>query len=80
MANRNITLSLPEDTLTEVKVLAARKHTSVSALLAEKLSELVEQADAYAEAKRVALALLESGLELNSDGELNWERSDLHER
>ena len=43
METRNITLSLPEDLLREAKVLVARRGTSVSALLAGALSELVER-------------------------------------
>ena len=40
METRNITLSLPEDVLREAKVVAARRGTSVSALLAGALSEI----------------------------------------
>ena len=41
MQTRNISLSLPEDVLREAEVMAAQKGTSVSALLASALSELV---------------------------------------
>ncbi len=43
MQTRNITLSLPENVLREAKVVAAQRGTSVSALLARALSELVER-------------------------------------
>ena len=48
MANQNITLSLPEEDLREARVLAARRGTSVSQLLARMLSDLVEQETGYA--------------------------------
>ena len=41
MVSRNITLSLPEETLQEVKIIAAKRNTSVSALLGGMLEELV---------------------------------------
>ena len=43
MANQNITLSLPEEDLREARVLAARRGTSVSQLLARMLRETVER-------------------------------------
>jgi hypothetical protein len=43
VANQNITLSLPEEDLREARVLAARRGTSVSQLLARMLRETVER-------------------------------------
>ena len=56
MGTRNITLSLPEEVLREAKVVAARRGTSVSALLAGALYELVERASGYAAARQRSLA------------------------
>ncbi len=39
MANQDINLSLPEDDLREARILAARRGTSVSQLLARMLRE-----------------------------------------
>lgn len=77
---RNITLSLPEELLQEVKVLAARRRISVSALLAGMLREMVEFETGYAIARRRGIEALERGLELGTGGEIGWNRDELHER
>lgn len=80
METRNITLSLSEELLQEVKVLAARRRTSVSALLAGMLRELIERETGYALARDRELAVLERGLDLGTGGEIGWRRDELHER
>jgi len=80
METRNITLSLPEEVLREVKVLAARRGTSVSALLAAALTELVERESGYAAAREKSLATLDRGMSLGACGEIGWSRDELHER
>jgi hypothetical protein len=54
----NITLKLDAELLRRVKVLAAEKGTSVSAMLTTKLTELAEEDRAYEEAKKQAIALM----------------------
>ena len=78
--SRNITLSLPEELLREAKVVAARRGTSVSALLAGALSELVERESGYAAARERSLATLGKGLDLGTGGRISWGRDELHER
>lgn len=80
MAMRNITLALPEETLREVKVLAAKRGTSVSAMLREKLEALVREESDYARAMREALEALEHGYDLGTYGKASWTRDELHER
>ena len=80
METRNITLSLPEETLREAKIVAARRGTSVSALLAVALSELVAHESGYAAAKERSLTALGRGRDLGTRGEMGWERDELHER
>lgn len=80
METRNITLSLPEGVLREAKVVAARRGTSVSALLAGALSELVERESGYAGARERSLATLERGRDLGTGGKVGWARDELHER
>jgi hypothetical protein len=50
MQMRNITLSLPAETLREVKVLAAKRGMSVSALLSETLTDILASDHGYAAA------------------------------
>lgn len=80
METRNITLSLPEETLREVKVLAARRGTSVSALLSETLTDLLARESGYAAARERSLATLGQGRDLGTQGEIAWYRDELHER
>lgn len=51
----NITLKLDRDLLRKVRVLAAERDTSVSALLANQLEQVVRERDSYEKAKRRAL-------------------------
>ena len=80
MANQNITLSLPEEDLREARILAARRGTSVSQLLARLLRETVERETGYGAAKEHSLALLREGVDLGTGGRAAWSRDDLHDR
>jgi hypothetical protein len=80
VGTRNITLSMPEEVLREAKVVAARRGTSVSALLAGALSEIVERESGYAAAKERSLPVLGEGRDLGTGGEIRWSRDELHER
>jgi len=80
VANQNITLSLPEEDLREARVLAARRGTSVSQLLARMLRETVERETGYDSAREHSLTQLHDGLDLGTEGRITWSRDDLHER
>lgn len=80
MGNQNITLSLPEDDLREARVLAARRGTSVSQLLAKMLKDLVERETGYARARDRSLARLREGMDLGTEGRIGWSRDSIHER
>jgi predicted transcriptional regulator len=74
----NITLKLDADLLKAVKVLAAQRGTSISALLASKLEEEVKQNDEYEKAMKRSIARMKEGWNLG------WQkpksRDELHER
>ncbi len=74
----NVTLRLDSDLLQEAKVLAARKGTSVSRLMADQLEALVREDRQYEQAERRALERLDRGFDLR------WappaSRAELHER
>ena len=80
MQHRNLTLKLDADLYKEVKVIAAQRDTSISALVSNKLTELVEEESGYAQARARALALLEQGFTLGTEGKITWSRDELHER
>ena len=56
---QNVTLALPKGVLTQVKVLAAERGTSISALLTGLLKEAVVRDAVYARARERGLAALE---------------------
>ena len=67
MEQRNLILKLDADLYKEIKVLAAKRDTSISALVADKLAELVEEESGYAAAQVRALNLLEQGFALGTE-------------
>jgi predicted transcriptional regulator len=75
---QNITLRLDRQTLRRAKVLAARRNTSISGLLAEQIEALVGEDEAYEQAQREALALLARGFHLG--GTVAATREEWHER
>jgi hypothetical protein len=75
---RNLTVQLDEDTVTKAKVLAARRSTSVSQLVAQEIQRLVREDDAYGRARTAALGHLDSGFRLGG-GDLP-DRGALHDR
>ncbi len=80
MERRNITLSLPKDTLLKVKLIAVQRQTSVSGLLTQALERLVEHEDAYVHARRRHLEWLKRGADLGTAGQVSVGRDELHER
>ena len=74
----NITLKLDADLLREARVLAAEEGTSISALLASRLEQLVKERKAYDRARKRALSRLREGF--NLDWTPPKSRDELHER
>jgi uncharacterized protein DUF6364 len=75
---RNVTVSLEQQTIRKARVLAAKQGTSISRLLAGQIEALVGDDEAYAQAERRALALLDQGFHLG--GVIRASRDELHER
>ncbi len=76
--SQNITIRLDRRTLRKAKILAAKRNTSISGLLAEQIETLVGEDDAYEQAQRRALALLDQGFHLG--GRIESTRDEWHER
>ena len=74
----NVTLKLDRDLLREVRIMAAEKDTSISALLTVHLQEIVKNRGGYEEARNRAIARMRKGWNLG------WQkpksRDELHER
>jgi len=75
---QNVTVSLDRQTIQKAKVMAARRSTSISGLLARQIEVLLGEEEAYERAERQARALLEQGFHLG--GVIRASRDELHER
>jgi hypothetical protein len=75
---QNVTISLDRKTIQKAKICAARRSTSISGLLAHQIEILVGEEEAYEQAERQAMTLLDQGFHLG--GAIRVGRDDLHER
>jgi len=75
---QNVTISLSRQLLKKAKILAARRETSISRLLAQEIEVLVGNEEAYERAQRQAMALLDQGFHMG--GVIRAGREELHER
>jgi hypothetical protein len=75
---QNLTVSLPLQTIRKAKILAARRGSSISGLLAEQIEILVGEDEAYERAQRQAAAFLDKGFHLG--GVIRSSRDEWHER
>ncbi len=64
MPAQNLTLKLPVGTIRKAKVVAAERGTSISALVAQKIEDLVGEDAQYQAARRRALEWLGQGWHL----------------
>ncbi len=76
---QDLTLQLDRDTIRKARVLAAKRSTSISRLVAAEIDRLVREDDAYERAKGEALPELERGFDLGSEGRLA-KRDELYDR
>jgi predicted transcriptional regulator len=75
---QNLTVSLDPQTVQKAKVLAAKRSTSISGLLAAHIEALVDADEAYERAHRAALDLMERGFHMG--GVHSIHREELHDR
>jgi hypothetical protein len=79
MSRSNLTLQFDEEMIREAKVLAAKKGTSVSALMAHCLRKEIARETRYEEAMRAAF---ESMTEAAASGRQvpRWNREEIYDR
>jgi len=80
MEKQNITLALPKGILKRVKVMAAERGTSISAILERLLQEHLARHEGYEQAHQRQSALLRREFDLGTKGKRTWRREELHER
>ena len=75
---KNITLSVEDEVLEKVKVIAAERRTSVNAMVRDFLTSIAQSEDRTERARRRLLELAEqSKAEM---GAITWKREDLYDR
>jgi plasmid stability protein len=74
----NITLNLPDDILDEVRVVAAKRKTTVNAMVREFLTDVAKSEDRLSRVRARFRELAEkSKAEV---GPITWKREDLYDR
>jgi hypothetical protein len=77
MARANLTLQMDAEVIKRARIVAARRGTSVSALAATRLMELVDEDERVELARGRALAILKKAA---SRGGRSWTRDEVHDR
>jgi hypothetical protein len=77
MAKTNLTLQLDEEVIRRARIVAVKRGTSVSGLVARELEGLVEQDARYEEARGRAEELMRGAA---PRGGRSWRRDELHDR
>jgi len=75
MTKRNLTVQLDADVVRRARVVAAKRGTSVSALVARELDALVAREERYEDAQRRAFELLS---EPAATGTSRWTRDEIY--
>jgi hypothetical protein len=78
LMKQNITLAIDKQLLKRARTFAAQRRTSVSAMLADELRNIVARETEYEQARAKALAQLRSPFRLG--GEKMPNRESLHDR
>lgn len=77
MAKRNLTVELDDQVIRKAKIVAAKRGTSVSRLVAMEIEDLADDDVRYEEARERALKTLANA---KPRGGRSWRREDLHQR
>lgn len=75
MAKANLTIQLDEAVIRRARVVAARRGTSLSALVARELDQIAARDDSYEDARRRAVELMNAA---KPRGGRTWTRDDIY--
>lgn len=77
MTKTNLTVQLDQEVIRRARIVAAKRGTSVSALVARDLTELADRDARYEEARARANEILAQAA---PRGGRTWQREELHDR
>lgn len=79
--NKNFTLSVPEPLLHKLRVYAAKRNVSMTAVINEAIEEKVGHDESEREARtRRAIERMKNARNLGTGGVRDWKREDLYDR
>ena len=74
----NITLNMPDEILDEARVIAAKRKTTVNAMVRDYITSVVTAESRVARARK---RLVELAAKSNAEmGDINWTRENLYDR
>lgn len=74
----NITLNMPDEILDEVRVVAAKRKTTVNAMVRDYLTQVATSESRVARARKRLLELSDNSTA--EVGPITWKREDLYDR
>jgi hypothetical protein len=77
MARTNLTIQLDAEVIRRARIVAAKRGTSVSALAAQRLMDLVDEDERFEQSRVRAEAILRKAV---PRGGRTWSRDELHDR
>ena len=80
MKTQNLTIKLEKKLLESARMLAASRSISLSELFADFARKALAKDAGFRERRKRFRDRLGEGLELNTHGQIQWDRADLHER
>jgi hypothetical protein len=78
--HKNVTLSLPEPLLRKFRVYAASRNQSMTKVMAEAISKMMEQDAESAKADRRFLKRIRNAPDRGTGATISWTREELYER
>jgi hypothetical protein len=75
---QNLTISLDREAIRKAKIIAAKRSTSISGLIAQQIEAMIGEEEAYERAERIAMTLLEQDFDLG--GTTRAGQDEHHER
>ena len=76
----NVTLSLPQPLLRRFRIYAAKRNQSMTGLMAEAITRMMDEEGEAEAAKRRILARLRNPTGRLPGGKISWSREELYER
>ena len=75
----NITIRIDAGIASQAKIIAAKKGTSISAMVSDWLSSITKRTSEYEKARKRHEKIMEKGMDLGVYGKPTWTRDEIYE-